>query len=364
MVLTEKSTKTIQACRFCSMCRHMCPLGLALGKELNNPRAKALLLQLVERGAVAESEIAGDIYECCLCNACADNCETGYEPQIFIREVRSQLFAAGLAPKEVEKAVDSLLELGTSYAMTPEQTLSDYSLPQTTGAAVLVYAGACAAVEDRPMVEAVLSLLDKAGVSYSVFRENLSSGSVEYDLIGQVQEVKAIAQACAQALNATGAGEILVLNPNDARMLLQEYTNWGIHLTATVHTITSYVEKLVLDGKLTVAKASGTVTLHDPERLSRDLQETEPARTLLSRMGYTIKEMWQSKNLTRSTGGEALASYAPEIIRKTAAARMADAVGTGAEALVVVDPVSQIQLAQADGIPVENLFVLLDKQTH
>lgn len=360
-MLSEKSKKNVDACRFCCMCRHLCPLGIALGKELNNPRAKALLLSLVEKNALELSEISKDIYECCLCNACSSNCETGYEPAVFIREVRSELMAQGLAPQGVQDAAERLLKDGTLYHVSGEKALEPYGFRKNTEAETLVYVGAIAAVKDPAMVKAFVSLLDKAGVDYSVFTENLSTGSVEYDLMGGVQEVKDVASACAKTLNSYGAKRIVVLNPSDARMLKQEYTTWELKLNAEVCTATSYVEELVEQGKLHVQKSSGAVTYHDPARLARDLQETEPARKLIEALGYTVKEMWQSKTLTRCTGGEALSSYAPEIIEKTAAWRMYDAVGTGAEMLICACPACEEDLTHASGLPVADLFVLLDQ---
>ena len=49
-MFSEKADKTVNACRFCWMCRHICPVGLATGKESNTPRAKALMISMTEKG--------------------------------------------------------------------------------------------------------------------------------------------------------------------------------------------------------------------------------------------------------------------------------------------------------------------------
>ena len=49
MLISEKNKKTIDACRFCWMCRHICPIGNVTGRERNNARARALSLSMVER---------------------------------------------------------------------------------------------------------------------------------------------------------------------------------------------------------------------------------------------------------------------------------------------------------------------------
>lgn len=40
-MFSEKSKKNADACRFCWMCRHLCPVQLVTGKETNTPRPRA-----------------------------------------------------------------------------------------------------------------------------------------------------------------------------------------------------------------------------------------------------------------------------------------------------------------------------------
>ena len=77
MNITEKAKNIIGNCRFCWMCRHVCPIGNATGQERNTARARALGASLVVRGASALKEIADNVYECTLCGACTNNCVTG-----------------------------------------------------------------------------------------------------------------------------------------------------------------------------------------------------------------------------------------------------------------------------------------------
>ena len=68
MLLTKKSNEIIDSCRFCWMCRHICPIGNATGQERNNARARALSLSLVNRNAAELSgSVADNIYECARC---------------------------------------------------------------------------------------------------------------------------------------------------------------------------------------------------------------------------------------------------------------------------------------------------------
>ena len=42
MNFTEKSMGIVDSCRFCWMCRHLCPISLKTGKEINSARARGL----------------------------------------------------------------------------------------------------------------------------------------------------------------------------------------------------------------------------------------------------------------------------------------------------------------------------------
>ena len=88
-MISQKAKIQADACRFCWMCRHLCPVGLQTGKEVNTPRAKGLLLSMVERGTAFDRDMAEVMYECLLCDACSNDCATGFEPPVFIREGRT-----------------------------------------------------------------------------------------------------------------------------------------------------------------------------------------------------------------------------------------------------------------------------------
>ncbi len=64
MLISKKSKEIVDACRFCWMCRHICPIGNATGQERNTARARALTLSVVERGAAKlEGGIIDNVYE-------------------------------------------------------------------------------------------------------------------------------------------------------------------------------------------------------------------------------------------------------------------------------------------------------------
>ena len=352
-MLSGKALNTIKACRFCWMCRHLCPVGLVTGKESNTPRAKALLLDMEQKGTTEMQVYAEDMFQCCLCASCATNCETGYEPPVFNREARRNIVASGLAPASVMAAIDSLMKKGTE-----EQK------PAAEKADVLVYIGAHGTAAAKEMAEAFGSVLTKAGVPYMTLAEEPADGNELYDLMGETAEVKQMAKKCADAINGSGAKKVVVLNPSAARMFKQEYPAWGLELSAEVVTATAFAAGLLQEGKLKMKQAEGVVTYHDPCRLARDLEETEPARQLIRAMGYELKEMIQSKKTTKCCGGLALEAHSPKLAQLTASGRISDADRIDVPVMLTACPGCRSVLQKGEGkAEVKDLFVLLNENT-
>lgn len=352
-MLSQKALDIVKECRFCWMCRHLCPVGLATGKEIHTPRAKALLLDMEQKGTAETKEYAADLFACCLCAACAANCETGYEPPVYIREARRKIVAHGFAPKPVLDAIAALME-----SKGAEQE------PAAEKADILVYIGAHGTEESKKMAASFGALLQKAGVSYMTLPREPEDGNELYDLMGETAETKEIARRCADAINGSGAKQVVVLNPSTARMFQQEYPAWGLSLSADVITATAFAAGLLKAGKWKLKQAEGVVTYHDPCRLARDLEETEPARELIRGMGYTLKEMIQSKKLTKCCGGVVLEAHSPDLARLTAAGRMSDVDRIDVPLVVTACPGCSALLQKGEGkAEVKDIFTLLEEHT-
>ena len=362
-MFSQDAKRNIDACKMCWMCRHLCPVGLVTGNEDNTPRAKAVLLNYVTHDESFLKETGKDMYECALCNHCADWCETGYEPAVYIREGRRALVETDALPPNVQPVVDNVLaENGTIYGPKQVPTALEQkiaSLPEK--ADVLLYIGDTAMARSEKMALAVASLLQKSGVEYTILKEETTSGAALYDLVGEIAEVQQAAEKTAAAICAAEAKTVVVLDPSDARIFTQDYPRWGSEIPG-VTTVTAYIAALLQNGMLKVTKPQdGIVTFHDPCRLARDLEETSPAREIIAATGLTLKEMFLNKNNTRCCGGEVLSAHSGFITKKTAALRVEDAKRAGAEAIITACPGCCDVLNRGEtGMPVTDLFELLN----
>ncbi|MBR0219502.1 MAG: (Fe-S)-binding protein [Clostridia bacterium] len=357
-MFSEKAKKNADACRFCWMCRHLCPVQLVTGKETNTPRAKGLQVSMIERGMPMEKDCGKTMYECMLCGACTNDCATGFDPLVFIREARTQANVLDIVPPEVQKVIDRVLETGNIYGAKEAKVCFD-GIPET--GETLVWLGECARYSVPETAKALFGILKKAGIPFAALKAELASGSALGDLMGFVEDVRVQAAKAGEAIRASGAKRVIVLDSYDAALMLHEYKDWGIELPEVV-TATAFVDGLIREGRLTPKKDGGVITYHDGSRLARDLDEHEPARNMLKAMGYEIHEMWQNRRLAKCCGSAVARQFMPDIARRVAKNRWNDVKRTDAKHLTAACPQSTEGLSTT--VPEEyqytDLFVLLN----
>ncbi|HWR24274.1 MAG TPA: (Fe-S)-binding protein [Feifaniaceae bacterium] len=360
-MFSEKAKNHADACRFCWMCRHTCPVGLVSGKEGNTPRGRALIISMEYRGIPLSPDAGELIYECCLCGACTNDCATGYDPTIFTREARTACVVEGFVPERVNRVIERAME-GSLFACEPDAALTHKLELLPRQAPTLLYLGDSATHTAPQSALDLMALLELAGETYTALSPEPATGAHLGDLIGYVDEVREMALSCSERMRQTGAERIVVLDPTDARFIKQQWSAWEIPLEAEVVTATAYVADLLKNGRLK-PRALGDMgaTYHDPCRLARDLDEMEPARAILAGMGVPVKEMFLNRKLTKCCSGCVMQQTNPALAGKIAAARLGDAKEAGARLVVTACPGCQNALAgnAEEGLEVRDIYSLL-----
>ena len=342
------------------MCRHLCPVQLVTGKETNTPRAKGLQVSMMERGMEMDVGCGQTMYECLLCGACTNDCVTGFDPLVFIREARTRAVLDDLAPAWAKTVIDRLEETGNPYgAREARVNLSGVKASGDT----LLWLGSAARYAVPDVAEALMAVLRKAGVDDAVLPDEPASGAMLGDMIGYVEDVRAQARQAAKAIKASGARRMIVLDSQDAAFFLHECKDWGVELPPVV-TATAFVAGLIQEGRLAPRKVDETVSYHDAMRLARDLDEHAPAREMLTAMGAEVVEMFQHKRLAKAAGSSLMGQMQPELSAKIAAGRFSDLMRTGAKILVAADPQATEALRRAvpEGYEYRDLFVMLNER--
>lgn len=352
MQFTQKSKEHMDSCRFCWMCRHICPIGNATGQERNTARARALGLSLVARDAVEYSEdIINNVYECALCGACVKECVTGWDPVMFTKEARLGAALDGKLPPYVMKMVVAVSKKGNIYGAKLGKALSD-KIKTMKKSDTLFFLGADARYKLPKNAMKAIELLEKLGVSFTVLENEPDSAYGMDFLVSASAETKALAEKCAKELS--NYKNVICYDPADAKIIKREYKEWGINVKADVLTFTEFLAKAVKKAK--IKKSKFKFTPQDSAILARDIEETEPIREILGSIG-TVSEMLLNRKDTMLAGNLIMNEYMPDVMQRVASDRWINAKNMNTEILVTESPAEYAMLSKTKVSGIELLTI-------
>ncbi|MGN1062549.1 MAG: (Fe-S)-binding protein [Candidatus Scatosoma sp.] len=337
MNITEKAKNIIDNCRFCWMCRHVCPIGNATGQERNTARARALGASLVVRGASALKEIADNVYECALCGACTNNCVTGWDPKVFVQELKTEIVLNVETPAYITALLEKYQRAGNVYGQEACKCLDEL---YNTDSETLLFVGQTALYKSPESVKNAVALLNKAGVKVSLTKEQ-DSGEALWFLTGRTQETQNAAKKCAADMNKYKT--VIVYDPADLSLMRHEYKEWGIEITAETVGFNEYLLSLIESGKINVKKSANEYTLQDNYAYARELDDSETGRKLIGKAGVN-KEMLLIGKEANAAGHSIMSEYMPGVMTQVAKNRWKNAENTGCKTLVTESPAEYIAL--------------------
>ncbi len=341
MQFSAKCKEHLDSCRFCWMCRHICPVGNATGQERNTSRARALGLSLVARDAVPYSEdIINNVYECAMCSACVKECVTGWDPVMFTKEARLVAALEGKLPDYVLDLLQNLSENGNPYGKEDE-SIAALAATLPKDADTLLFLGADARAKYPEGAKNAVALLQKAGVKFTVLAEEPNSGYAWDFLIGAANETKQAMEACASVLN--NYKTVICYDACDAKEMNREYKEWGIDCQAKAVSFPAYVAGLIAEGKLAVKKTDASFTPQDSHLLARELEEIQPMRDILSACG-NIQEMLLWGKDTMLAGNLLMETYLPGVMAQVATDRWTNALNMNAKTVVTASVAEYLML--------------------
>ena len=330
------------------MCHHVCPIGNATGLERNTARARALGLSLVMRDAIEYTDdIINNVYECSLCGGCMTDCVTGWDPVMFTKEARLGAALDGKLPEYVMTMLQNLAEKGNVYGAEKNE-----KIPEINGGDILFFLG-----EDtraKGCAKVAVELLTKAGVGFTLLKDEPNSGYSMDFLISAAAETKAAMENCAKVLNSYK--KVVCYDPADAKVMMREYKEWGIDLKAEVVTFTAFLAELIKNKKLAPKKSALEFTPQDSPILARDLEETEPIREILAACGG-VKEMLLNRAHTMLAGNLIMNEYMPKVIKTVAENRWINAKNADAKVLVTASTAEYAMLSatKPEGIELKKI---------
>jgi Fe-S oxidoreductase len=299
---------------------------------------------------------------------------TGFDPLVFIREARTLAALENLTPAFAQKVIDRLTETGNPYGA--RESLVNFDGIAEEGD-ILVWLGNAARFAVPDVANALFAILKKAGAEFAALKNEPPSGCELGDMIGHVEDVRISAKSAAETVTKTGAKKVIVLDSHDAAFFLHECKDWGIDLPEIV-TATSFVENLIVEGRIVPRQVNEVVSYHDAARLARDMGETEPARNIIAAMGADLHELYlnekDNKNpenkacgsfvRARECGSSLMGQMKPELSVMLCEKRYTDLLQTDSRILIAADPqaTEALRLSVPEGVEYRDLFVMLSER--
>jgi len=350
---------TTEGCRYCLMCRHVCPVTRVTFNEATSPHGWALEIASVRRGLLAwNAETTDRLYQCADCGLCRAFCVTDQPLPDAIVAARAEVVAAGQAPAAVAEIDAALRRWGNVYgvaAPSPEAT-------EWAETAILV--GSAAFLREWESVGAARRLLEHAGVGHTLAAVGRSSGYLAYTL-GLHPTARDLARATVEELDHIGCQRLVVFSPQQAHMLRHVYPLLGAPLPELIEVIelTVLLAALLDEGRLKLRRANLELVYHDPCQTPRiDGRWRAPRRLLEALTTQRPREgFWREQRAAPCGASGGLPWTQPELAAGLARAALADATRDGARPIVTDAPgcLAHLRAHAMPGIEVRGLYELL-----
>lgn len=354
-MLIEKYRKTIEACRFCPMCKVACTVGNITKNEANYPRGKALILfTILKKMREFNEDIIERIYQCAICGLCKDWCISDYDIPELIMAARADIVDSGKIPPRVLGIYEDIKKTGNPHATIYDNEEISAVLDKKIRkigkrAKILYFIGNT--VFSRPEIgEATIGILSYTGTDFTILSKENRGVELLYQL-GFRKEAEGLAKENVEVINKTRCEVIITSDADEYLAFKRDYPRLGANLNSDIkimHT-TEYINLLLQENKLSFSREiNKSVTYHDPSSLGRYLGFYEAPREVIKAIpGIKFKEMRWNKDKARCCGaGGGLLFTNPEIAAEAAENVIDEAIEIGTEIIVTASPLCKQSLVK------------------
>jgi len=335
----ERHLDTINSCRFCPMCRHVCTVSESMHRETVTPKGKGLTLFSILKGLQTfDRDVAEVMYQCALCQVCHEWCVGNWDITDPILEARRKIVSLGIEPPQVRQIQKNIIGEGNPYGGKRDERFASISPISVNKEASVLYFAGCGAAYRRPEIaRATLVVLKASGIKYSLLSDEECCGAY-LDIMGYREDAQALGQKNVERFKDSGCKTLVMGCPHCLYTIKERYPQWGVKLPKGirfVHT-TTYLRELIMQNRIKLKPINKTTTYQDPCRLGRYCGiYNDPREVLISFDGLNLVEMkWNREKANCCGYGSGLALTFPKLADDIAKDRFSQAKKTGAEILV------------------------------
>jgi Fe-S oxidoreductase len=365
--LTDMSWKQLlhlDACTKCGRCHEACPARTTGGPL--SPRDVILSLRELANSALEYSAIPDQsklamhgsgvgqvssetLWACRTCMACVEICPVAVEHVPIIVQMRRALVEEGDMDPLLQKTLQTIHKSGNSFGESRRKRGAwAKGLPFTVKDArkepvdVLWFVGDYASFDPRnqKVSQAFARLLHAAGIDFGILYDGESNAGNDIRRVGEEGLYEHLAESNISAMQSADFNRVVTTDPHSFNTIKNEYPDFGGQFE--IEHYTSFVMKLIEEGRLTVKKQLGhRVTFHDPCHLGRFNKGYDAPRKLLEAIGCELVEMKRCKDNSFCCGAGGGRIWVPDPVgsEKPAQNRMREAATIeGLEVYVVSCP--------------------------
>lgn len=361
-----ENKESIDRCRFCFMCRHVCTLGRCTSDEALTPRSQALGLSMVLRDTIEFSDdLIENIYKCCLCGYCEDWCQGGWDFPSAVISARKDAVESGKAPAKVESLKDETIKNKNLFGKEKvDAKLAERIKNMQQKTKNLIIFGSDNLYADTGAALSFIEITENAEESFMALEEENTIAFELYNL-GYYDLAKGYAEKLVEDIKKSGAARIVVLSADVQNFLEDDIKHLGIELNGVeIKGALEYLLDLLNEGKIQIKKKiTECATYHDSNAHARKLNVIEQPRAIMDLIcGDKFKDMIWNKNESHSAGSQMNSRLYPDVAKKILSKKAEDVLEINPKLLVTASVYDNIALsAELDGkVKVQDLFQLVN----
>jgi len=334
-------------CLDCGKCTGICPVS----SRDSDFSPRAVVYGTVSGNGEDEAE---RMKLCLTCKLCSTVCPSAVRYSEFTQMRRGELRGNGSAPQcSHGEVLQDLMRLMARKGV--KQSRLDWVPEQarTAEKGKLLYFTGCLPYYDAyfthleadtlSIARDTLRVLNALGEEPVLMKDEICCG---HDLYwsGEEDDAARLAVKNVAAIRATGAERIVSACPECVQMIREVWPRLAGPLPFQAQHLSEYLEEKRQAGELDLEGLEGSVSFHDPCRLSRFLDAPEAPRGALGEIyGEGLKEMEHSGKQSICCGTSGW-MHCNVTSRQIQVSRLQEAVDAGAETLVTACPKCQIHL--------------------
>lgn len=245
------------------------------------------------------------LWACRTCSACVEICPVGIEHLPMIVEMRRQRVEAGDMDPAVQTALQNIRKKGNSFGENKRKRPAwtkklDFEIKDARKEPVelLWFVGDFASFDPRyqKVSQAFARILHAAGVDFGILFEGEMSAGNDVRRVGEEGLYQHLAESNIEMLESCEFKRVVTTDPHSFNTLKNEYPDFGG--CYEVEHASTLVRRMLASGEIRLGRnlEGRRVTFHDPCHLGRLNKGYDAPRESLRMLGATLVEMERSRD--------------------------------------------------------------------